>query len=92
MMPSNVSAQSPPESISGRHFRAIEATLPELQKNNLNVEDYWIGVSESDASIVVSFGFKDAPPSYRGSYGPKPNFYVELDKNDLRVMRLQLIR
>jgi hypothetical protein len=80
------------EGISGRNFRAIEAAMPELARHQLNVEDYWIEVVDWQESILVMFGTKDRPPFWRGSFGPKPNYSVELSRDDLRVIGSQFSR
>jgi hypothetical protein len=77
------------EGISGRNFRAIEAAMPELARLQLNVEDYWIEVVDWQESVLVLFGTKDRPPFTRGSFGPWPNYSVELSRDDLRVIRSQ---
>jgi hypothetical protein len=80
------------ESISGRSFRAIQAAIPELERNKLGVEGYRIRVHESGASVFVLFGDPNAPKGLRGSWGDRPAFSVELARDDLRIIRSQFER
>ena len=77
------------DGISGRHFRAIEAAMPELARFHLNIEDYWIEVTDWHESILLTFGTKGTPKSWRGCFGEKPCFSVELSRSDLHVVRSQ---
>jgi hypothetical protein len=80
------------DGISGRHFRAIEAAMPELARNQLKVEDYWIKVVDWNESILVLFGARNRPPGTRGSFGAENSFSVELSRHDLHVKRSQFDR
>ena len=80
------------DGISGRHFRAIEAAMPELARNQLKVEDYWIKVVDWNESILVVFGARNRPRGTRGSLETENRFSVELDRRDLRVKGSQFER
>jgi len=75
------------EEISGRHFLAVRAALPELERQQLNVGHYLIRVVDNPTSFSVMFKNKDTPESWRGGSGGKwPDFSVSLSKDDLHVI------
>ena len=90
--PTYVDAEPVQETISGRGARAIQAAVPQLEQRKLSVADYAkVTVWEYESSLIVLFGELD--PS-KGGRGPPnlPNFSVELDKGDFRVLRSQFDR
>jgi hypothetical protein len=85
-------AQILEQSISGRQFLAIQAAIPELERNKLDVTGYQIAVSESGTSVFVTFDNPNRPQGYMGCWGKLPCFSVELGKDDLRIIRAHFVR
>jgi hypothetical protein len=92
VFPSGAEAHHAEEFISGRHFRAVQATLPELERNKLDVADSRIVIWESGTSVFVVFGDPKAPEGQMGSSGQKPGFSVELARDDLRIIRSDFVK
>jgi hypothetical protein len=80
------------DTINGRHYLAVQAAVQELARRNLNVVGYKITVMREVNTIVVTFTDEFAPAGVRGSGGVKPGVEVELDANDLRVLRSNFLR
>jgi hypothetical protein len=77
--------------IQGSSFLAIQAAMTVFQRHNPDLAQYKIEVVREGASRVVIFADKDRPEGTRGSVG-KPGFEVELNAQDLRVLRSNFVR
>jgi hypothetical protein len=79
------------ETISAKNFLAIRAALPEFERQGLNIENYRITVLElpqSPALLTVLFHDPSIPLGKTvGSPGLRPDFSVEMDKNNFRIVR-----
>jgi hypothetical protein len=82
------------ERISARSFRAIEAAIPELERKGLRVDDYQIVVSRRGNLLFVLFTNRDEDgiPGHTGCMGPHLCFFVELNVDNLRVIRSDFSR
>lgn len=79
--------------MSGRTARAIQIAVSELEKRNLNADDYFIKVRRSEGYINVLFGsLEDVSPhrQHTGCLGPRRCFGVKLAADDLRVIIMHL--
>jgi hypothetical protein len=90
-------AKAMEETISGRSYRAIQVAAVEFARHNLDISRYRIAVATgavAKTSIFVTFIDADAPddPRFRGNPGKIPGFAVELNRDDLRVIRANFIR
>jgi hypothetical protein len=77
--------------IQGSSFLAIQAAMGIFQRHNPDLTQYKIEVVREGNSIVVIFADKDRPAGTRGSVG-KPGFEVELNAQDLQVLRSNFVR
>jgi len=79
------------DQIQGSNFLAIQAATEVFQRYNPDLANYKIEVVREGDSVVVIFADKDRPDGTRGSVG-KPGFEVELNVQDLRVLRSNFVR
>lgn len=84
------------ESISGRSYPVIQTAIAELARYNLDVSRYRITVKETETSWFVTLIDADVPDDvrerFRGDPGKIPGFVVELERDNLRVVRSNFIR
>jgi hypothetical protein len=80
------------DAISGSNFLAIKAAMAVFQRHNPDLAYYIIEVVSEGDSVVVIFADKDRHLGTRGSLGPRPGFEVEMDANDLRVLRSNFVK
>ena len=94
LLPAEIQAME--ESISGRNYRAIQAAVVELARHNLDISRYRITVTETEASLIVTFIDASAPDDprgqFRGNPGKIPAFSAELKRDNLQVIRSNFIR
>ena len=77
------------EMISGRSVRAIQAALPELERRNLRVDDYFVSISQLGEFVLVIFGNREDVLSERrhtGCAGPRVCVGVTLAAENFRVI------
>ena len=77
--------------IEGSSFLAIQVATDVFQRYNPDFMYYKIEVLRENCSFVVIFADKDRPAGTRGSIG-KPGFEVELNAENLQVLRSNFIR
>lgn len=80
------------ESISGKSFKIIQATLPEVAKNHFDLEKFKIVVMESESSYLVIFDDPKRAEGQRGNTSKLPSFEIELRKDDLQIVRSNFVR
>lgn len=79
------------DQIQGSSFLAIQAATRVFQRYDPDLMDYKIEVVREGNSVVIIFTDKDRLAHTRGSVG-KPGFEVELNAQDLQVLRSNFIR
>lgn len=80
------------DQIQGSHFPLIKkATEVFRRHNNPDLMRYNIKVVRDGDSVVVIFADKDRPTGTRGSVG-KPGFEVELNPQDMSVIKANFVR
>jgi hypothetical protein len=74
--------------LPGASLKWIRAAQPEIEREKLDVNKYFITVTEEDDSVSIIL--TSSRP--RGDPGPLPGFEVEINKKDMRVIKSNYIR
>jgi hypothetical protein len=86
-LPLKVMAELP-----GASLKWIRAAQPEIEREKLDVNKYFITVTEEDDSVSVILNSSRLSKETRGDPGPLPGFEVEISKKDMRVIKSNYIR
>jgi hypothetical protein len=71
--------------LPGTALRWIHAAEPVFAAQNLNVENYTVGVSEQGDTVTVSLS-SNPTPSARGSTGKYPGYWVTFSKKTGKIL------
>ena len=78
--------------LPGASLKWIHAAQPEFEREKLDVNRYFITVTEEDNSMSVILNSARLSKETRGDPGPLPGFEVEISKKDMKVIRSNYIR
>jgi hypothetical protein len=87
----------PNVSIMWKQYNLIEIAMTEVKKVKLNVGKHIIDVSEGEKSFLVVFSDPNRHPTPPGvirwgNQGILPAFEVEINKDDLKIIRASFIK
>ncbi|MGB6598527.1 MAG: hypothetical protein WBE70_15525, partial [Candidatus Acidiferrum sp.] len=85
--PLNVMAELP-----GKALTWIGIAQPEFERENLQVDKYFVTVVEEDESVSVILTGSRISKEVRGDPGPIPGYEVEISKKGKKVIRANYIR
>ena len=80
------------DTVQGSSFLAIQAAVAVFQRYKPDLSQYKMAVVRDGNSLVVIFSDKGQQAGGLGSLGARPGFEVELDSQDLRVLRSHFTR
>jgi hypothetical protein len=78
--------------LPGASLKWIQAARPEIEREKLDVNKYFITVTEEDDSVSVSLNNSRLSKETRGNPGPLPEYEVEISKKDMKVIRRNYFR
>ena len=77
--------------LPGTALRWIHAAEPVFAEQNLNVENYTVGVSEQGDTLTVSLS-SNPTPGVRGSTGKYPGYEVTFSKETGKLLNAHFTR
>ena len=73
--------------LPGTAIKWIEVATPEFRRNNLDLNNYTVSISDRGDSVFVVLISLDQPEGAVGSAGTYPGYEVEISKQDMTVLR-----
>jgi len=82
----------PRDAIQATSIAPVATAVEALRRFKIDLNLYLITLAREKASLFVIFTDKDAPPGGFGASGKRPGYEVELNAQNLSVVRSNLIR
>jgi hypothetical protein len=71
----------------GSSIKWLRIAEPEFKRHHLNLDNYKVLIDENGDLVDVTLLSNDDKPGWKGSSGSHPDFTVEINRNDLKIVR-----